>query len=755
MVRQKKIMAALIGSATIVYSNSAYAQIDAVPASAAESSEVPIGDIIVTAQRRAESQQKVPIAISQFSGATLERLSITQSSDLQKITPGFNFQTESGSAQLTIRGVGTGYSGQGLEQSVGLYIDGAYVSSQMGAATPLLDIKQVQVLKGPQGALYGRNATGGAVLISTNDPSLDGVSGYVKAGFGNYNWIRTEGVINLPLSDKVGLRFAGQFQDRKSFIFNERVGQRDYGQNEYSIRGKILLRPSDDFSIVASTDYYRGRQEAPHINVAQNPLCSYCSTLGIGLPSGFYRTYANTGAELNTLLGPRVSLTGKTKTGEVFSRVLNSNLQLEYNFGVFTLRSVTGFRNAKSDGPNNDQDAGPLPLIYTFSQINNKSFNEDLQLSSDLDGAFNFTTGVNYQHDSNRYQLGLAGSLFGPLAVVTDSRNKTNSYSIFGEGTLKFLDRLTLTLGARYTRDERRHAFANNADAQIVFGIASAVQRANYNSFTPRAVLAYDAGNANYYISFNKGVKAGGFNSPSYSVANPVDPEKITAYEVGAKFQLLDRRMRLNFAAFHYDWKNLQVAVIDSANGGLAQQNAASATADGAEAMLDWTFQNGLTLSLAGLYMNSQYKNFPNASVFLPASSITPGATGQVQGSENLRGFPTPNAPKLSGTGTIDYAFDLGASGWKANATSTITYKSKHDMQPGAGGIARLIRQDAYALVNLRFTVSNPGDGLNFSIWADNLTRTKYYLNLVGTVDGGYGIPAAPRTFGATVSKKF
>lgn len=753
MFDKNRIMYLLLGTAAMVVTQPAYAQQGAETTSAASS--VDDGEIIVTAQRRSESLQEVPIAINQFSGSTLEKLSIVQPSDLQRIAPGFNFQTESGSAQLTIRGVGTGYSGQGLEQSVGLYIDGSYVSSQIGAAPPLLDIKQVQVLKGPQGALYGRNATGGAVLIDTNDPSLDGVSGYVKAGYGNYSWVRTEGVINLPVSETVGVRLAGQFQDRKSFTFNERAGRHDYGMRDFSVRGKILLQPSEALRVVGSTEYYRGRQEAPHINVAQGSICSYCGTLGIGLPSGFYRTYANTGEELEALLGPRAGLTGSVKKGEVFSRVLNSNLRVEYDFGGVMLRSVTGYRNAKSDGPNNDQDAGPLPLIFTFSQIDNKSFNQDLQLSSDSDGAFNFTAGVNYQRDSNQYQLGLAGSLFGPLAVVTDSRNRTNSYSVFGEGYFKFLDGFTLTLGARYTRDKRRHAFTNNADAAIVFGTVSAVQRASYNAFTPRVVLAYDAGDANYYVSFNKGVKAGGFNSPSYGVAPPVDPEKITAYEVGAKFQLLDRRLRLNFAAFHYEWKDLQVAVIDSANGGLAQQNAAAALADGAEVSVDWSFGNGLTLSAAGLYLNSRYQSFPNASVFVPAGSITPGATGQVTASEDLRGFQTPNAPKLSATGTLDYRFDLGMSGWTANATGSVSYKSKHDMQPGAGGIARLIRQDGYATATLRFAVSNPGNDLTVSVWADNVTRTKYYLNLVATVDGGYGIPAAPRTFGVTATKRF
>ena len=729
------------------------------PVSATSAEQAPpaddqIADIVVTAQRRSESLQKVPIAISQFSGESLQRLSVVSAIDLQRVTPGFNFQSESGSAQLSIRGVGTGFSGQGLEQSVALYLDGAYVASQMGAVTPLVDVRQVQVLKGPQGALYGRNATGGAVLIDTNDPDTDALSGYGRLGYGNYNWYRAEAVVNVPLSDVIAVRFAGQFQDRDSFFHNERTNTDLYGQRSYYGRGKILIQPSDDFEIVAGAEYYHDRQEAPHINIAEGSLCSYCTALGIGRPSGFYRTYENTTEELEQLLGSRAYLTGNTR-GEVNTRVFNANLRITYDVGALTVRSVTSYRHAKQDGPNNDQDGGPNPLLFTLSQISNKAFNEDIQVSSNFDGTINFTAGFNYEHDRNRYPLGLAGSVFGPLVTITDSRDRTNSYSVFGELYYRFLDGFTLTAGARFTKDKRYHEFTNNADAALVFGETFAAQRADYDSFTPRVVIAYDAGDSNYYVSFNKGIKAGGFNSPSYNTADPVSPEKITAYEVGAKYQLLDRRLRLNLAAFHYDWSNLQVAVIDSANGGLAQQNAAAATADGAEFALDMSLARGLSLSLAGMYLNSQYKDFPAASVFVPAASITPGATGQVQASEDLRGFATPNAPKLSGSGTLNYTFDVGSTGWTADATGVLSYKSKYDQQPGAGGSARLIRQKGHAIANARVAVNSPDDRLTFEIWADNITKTRYYSNRVATVDGAYGTPGAPRTFGFRVTGRY
>ncbi len=716
----------------------------------------PGDEIVVTAQRRAQSQQDVPIAITQFSGENLEQLSVDSAVGLQRLAPGFNFQSESGSSQLTIRGVGTGYSGQGLEQSVALYYNGSYIASQIGAVVPLIDIAQIQVLNGPQGALYGRNATGGAVLIDTNDPDTGGFGGYAKVGYGNFDRLRAEGVLNVPLGKVAAARFVGQYDRRDSFVHNERLDRDLYGQRSYYGRGEVLFEPSSAFKMVAGVEYYNDRREAPHINIAPDPICSYCDALGIGLPSGFYKTYSNDFvSEIAPFVGARRrEITGDT-SGEVFTRVLAFNNRATLELGALTLQSVTGYRQVKADGPNNDQDAGPNPLLFTASIIRNKAFNQEFQLSSDFDGDTNFIVGTNYEHDRNRYKLGLFGALFGPLIVVTDSRDQTKSFSVFGEVYQKFLTDFTLTVGGRYTKDKRRHAFTNNPDAVLVFGETGAVQRASYNSFTPRVVLAYDAGNANYYASFNRGVKAGGFNSPSYNSAPPVDPEKITAYEIGAKYVLLDRRLRLNIAAFHYDWSNLQVAVIDSASGGLAQENAAAAKADGAEISINASVGSAWTISANGLYLDSRYASFPSASVFEPNYLTTPGATGQTQGSADLRGFATPNAPKLSGTLTVNYNAEVTPGGWVADVTGSVSYKSKFDQQPGAGGSARLIRQDPFALANLRFALTDPSGLTTVAVDVQNLTKAKFYSNRVATVDGAYGIPGAPRTIEVSLKREF
>jgi iron complex outermembrane receptor protein len=721
--------------------------------SAAGGDQSGIQEILVTAQRKAESEQKVPISISEFSGADLTKLSITTTDQLQQVTPGFNFQSESGATQLTIRGVGTGYSGSGLEGSVALYVDGSYISSQIGATDTLLDIKQIQVLKGPQGALYGRNATGGTVLIDTNDPSTSEFSGNVKVGYGNLSWVRTDSVVNLPVNDTLAFRFAGQFNRRDGYVENVLDDNDVYGQNDYTFRGKVLFAPIDGLTIVGKLEYGRDTFGQPRSNIASGTVCSYCIPLGIPTPPGFYTTN-------ETPPGTELAYLGKTASlltdGNDRQRVLDAGLNISYDFGNLKLKSVTGLRRVRQFGLMDDQDAGPLPSLFVFSLNSHyDSINEDIQLGSAFSGPVNFTVGTNYQHDGNDFTNGLAGTDFGPLQTITDSRDRTKSYSVFGEVYYQFLSPFTLTVGGRYTDDQRWHAFTNNADAVVVFGQTSAVQTVSYNSFTPRVVLSYDAGIANYYASYNEGFKAGGFNSPSYDAAPPVKPEKIKAYELGAKYSLLDKRIRLDLAVFHYDWSNLQVAIINSADGGLLQQNAASAKADGFESSVNFAVTRALSFSLSGLYLNSRYSSFPDASVFVPSSLITPGTYGQVSAAENVSGDPTPNAPKLSGTAGTSYRFNLSGTGWTADLNASVSYKDHYDMQPGAGGPADLVRQHAYQTTSANIVFENAKDDFEFTLWVDNATQTHYYTNIVATVDGAYGTQALPRTYGFSINQKF
>ncbi|MFA7440213.1 MAG: TonB-dependent receptor [Sphingomonadaceae bacterium] len=714
------------------------------------------GEIVVTAQRRAQSLQDVPISMSQFSEDKLEQMSIRDASDLQFVSAGLSFQHESGASQIVLRGVGTGYSGPGLEGSVAIYLDGAYVSQQIGAAEDMLDIRQVQVLKGPQGALYGRNATGGAVLIDTNDPEIGALSGHVKAGFGNLDWMQTEAVLNLPLSDIAAVRFAGAWQDRDGYVYNVRSDTNINPYESYTFRSKLLIEPTDDLRIVLKAEHTkRDYGNTLRKEIATGPLCYYCNVAGVSPTERFYDTNQSSSAEqLASLPARQTFLRGD---GDLENRVLTLGLQVDYSFGDMNLRSTTSYRRIRQRVLN-DGDGAPVIGLFSFYGYDDgdyQALNEDLQISSDFGGAFDFIAGVQYQQDRNRFPLGLAGLDLGGLIPIADSRDRVKAYSGFAEIYYRFLDGFTLTLGGRYTHDKRVHLFSNNADGALAFGETSGRSSVKYDSFTPRAVLAYDAGNANYYISYNKGVKAGGFNSPGFNSTEPVRPEKIDAYEAGMKFVLLDRRLRLNLSAFHYDWKNLQVGFIDAGGGGIVQQNAAAAKNDGVEASIDWNVTDAFTINLNGLYQNARFTSFPNAAVFIPVHLNTPGGFGQVAGAEDIRGFRTPHAPKFSGNLGFNYYVVLGATGWGADVSANVAYKGRYDMAPGAGGPARLAREGDYAIANARLAFTGPDEQTTIALWADNITKTKYYNNIVVSTYGAYAEQALPRTYGISITQKF
>lgn len=718
--------------------------------------EVSGNEIVVTAQRRIQSLQDVPISMNQFSEDKLVQMSIQDATDLQFVSAGLSFQQESAATQIVLRGVGSGYSGPGLEGSVAVYLDGAYVSQQIGAAEDMLDISQVQILKGPQGALFGRNATGGAVLIDTNDPSTDAISGHVKAGYGNLDWFRSEAVLNLPIDDVVALRFAGAYQRHDGYIFNVNTGRNINPTEIYTVRGKLLIEPTDEFRMVLKAEYTdRNHGYTPRKEIATGNACLYCNTAGFVPPSNFYHTDQNSpDQQLPTLPAGQGLFRGN---GDLRSKVFTTALKIDYEFDAFSIQSTTSYRRVRQYVVN-DADASPNMDLFTFYGYGGgdyRAFNEDIQISSDFGGPFDFIAGFQYQQDRNRFPLGLAGDSLGGLIPITDSRDRAKSYSGFGEIYYRFLDGFTLTLGGRYTRDERIHQFFNNADAALAFGEVSGRSSVKYNSFTPRAVLAYDAGDANYYVSYNKGIKAGGFNSPGFTTTAPVEPEKIDAYEAGAKFMLFDRRLRLSLAAFHYDWNNLQVGFIDAGSGGIVQQNAAAAKNDGVEASIDWEVTDSLAININGLYQNARFTSFPNAAVFIPADLITPGSFGQVNGAEDLRGFRTPNAPKFSGNIGVNYTAAMGSTGWTANLSGNLAYKSQYDMAPGAGGPARLARDDGYALASARLAIASPNEQTVIAFWADNITKTKYYNNIVANNYGAYAEQALPRTYGVAVTQKF
>jgi iron complex outermembrane recepter protein len=717
-------------------------------AQAADQGDDATAEIVVTAQRRSEGIQKVPISMQAFSQDSLTNLGINSTDAIQFATPGFVNTSTSGDgiSGAFIRGVGTGYSGPGLEGSVAFYLDDVYLQTQTGAAQAALDLEQIQVLKGPQGTLYGRNATGGAVVVTTKDPKLGVTEGYVKAGYGNLDWKRGEAVLNVPLADSVAFRVAGYYENRNGYVRNVAFPQQEKSGvgagDTYGFRAKLLIEPNDQLRIVAmgSMDRRDGNGAIHSLRINPN-----------GTPTGL--GYFQTSQSLNREGG-----------GGDDTSARMASLKVTYDLGEWEISNTAAYRRTRAFGcTDNDGVAAEILYFCTVSQRSpnpgdahgkqDKTFTNEFRVVSDLDGAFNVTAGAFYERNKARFVGRVGGSSFGALTPTFDNHDNLTAYSGFLEVYYNITDKLKATGGLRYTHEKKYHSAALDADALILtagFLPPFSDGKTSFSNTSPRFVLSYDAGSVNYYASFNRGFKSGGFNSPTFGVDPPLKPETISAYEVGAKYRSPDGRLRLTTAAFHYDWKNVQVAFITGGGAGIQQQNAAKARIRGAEASLDWNPDSSLTLNIGGAYTHGRYRSFPNAAVY----DINPVTGTLAATAEDLKGFRLPHAPDWTASGSVTYRFDLPAD-WKGDITLAARTTSKYDYSAGGGGQLRAAAQPAFSLVNLSGTITTPNDRIELGWFITNLTDKKH-VQLISTGDTGvYETPAEPRLYGVTAKYSF
>jgi len=717
---------------------------------AAEEEDAANSEIVVTAQRRSEGIESVPISVAAFGQETLTNLKIESTDDLQFATPGItNTQTAGdGITAVFIRGVGTGYSGPGLEGSVAFYLDDVYLQTQTASAQNTIDIDQVQVLKGPQGTLYGRNATGGAVVVTTRDPVLDTVQGYVKGGYGNLNWARGEAVVNVPLGDTFAIRGAGFYERRDGYVRNIAFpGEKKSGSgagDTWSARLKARWQPSENFNAVASFSYdRRNGNGAIHAHLF--------SPSGAPVGLGFYQTRQSPAREGGG---------GDDTDG------LMASLRLSYTSGDWTFSNTFAYRRTRAYGCT-DNDGVPQELLY-FCTVSQKSpdpgtadgkrddtYTNELRIVSEMDGPLNLTAGAFYERNKARFVGRIGGAFFEPNGVVYtptfDNHDKLTAYSAYVDVYYNLTDKLKITAGARYTHEKKYHSVQLDQDTLTLFGIPPAFAfsegSTNFDNLSPRLVLSYDAGDVNYYLSFNRGFKSGGYNSPGFGVDPPLDPEKISAFEAGAKYRSPDGKLYLSAAAYYYDWNGVQVAFITGGGSGITQQNAAGAHIYGAEADMNYSPDPAWNVRAGLAWTHARYSSFTNAAVYnLINGTLTATA-------EDLSGKRVQHAPDFTANGSITHNFPVGD--WNGHVTLAGRYTTKYDFTAGAGGQLRAARQKAHAIVNATGGFVTPSENLELGWFVENLFDQKV-ISLISTGDTGvYYTPDEPRTYGVTVRYSF
>jgi iron complex outermembrane receptor protein len=684
-----------------------------------EASDKGPADIIVTAQRRNESLQRVPVAITVLPSAKLASANIVTTQDLPLLTPSLSFMNVGKYGQPRIRGVGTTADSPTVENPVATYVDGVYFANQGATILSLPNIDQIEVDKGPQGTLFGRNATGGLIQIKTRDPSFTQISGNASGSYENYKTATASGYLSGPISSTIAADIAVYVRHQgDGYGTNVLTGQEINKANNLVARSKWIFKPSELTKITVIGDYIRirganGQSPAP----GTVPLGGAPSLSGqdIAVPAPYKNNIRQGGV----------------------------SLRIEQEIGDVSFLSTSAYRKSKGVDyfPNVGQNVQDLLNVQLADFAEQAS--QEFQLQSASVGKFEWTTGVFlYYADGGWSPIDLSGAALNGINHIYEyTDQKTYSGSVYGQGTYEIADATKLTLGLRYTADQRKwHIFETFVSP---FGIPDARDQGNrtFKKVTWRASIDHRFDNGVLlYASANRGFKSGGWND-FLLPATAYEPEQLDAYEVGVKSDFFGKALRLNLSGFYYDYKNVQVNRY--ANGVLLIYNGAAARVFGFEAEGSARLSSRFNVDFGLSVLNDKYTSFPNADIGTPAPG---GGTILTNGSaKGNRLTHTPDwTANISGTYTVPLS------------TGKLELSANYLHSDGFyGSVDQRLRQKPYNLVGGQIAWASPDDTWRLSVFGRNLANEKYASTLYAQANGDIAQWAPPRTYGVKVERKF
>lgn len=682
----------------------------AASAHAQQPAEANADEIIVTAQRRAQNVQDVPIAVTAFGPQQLQSAGISGSGDLTFVTPGLNVSRTLNFAQPVIRGVGTASTSPGDEANVATYIDGVYIPQMTAAFYDFNSISSVEVLKGPQGTLFGRNATGGAVNVTTRDPSadphIDLEATYGRFDERTFKGYATAGVGNLAANISVIQ------SNRDGYIRDIVADQRRAGWDKTLVRGKILFEPTDAITLTLAADYARIDDDTGLI-VSPVDGNTLGRRLGFAVPAGDY--------EAAQSFAPSSKL---TQYGGSFKG--------EFDLGAVKLVSITAYRHNRIRNIA-DTDASPAPLLRIDNTEISRATSQEIQLLSNNGSRFNWILGGFYFHNRAGHE-----PLIVNLGTATINQQTVNSYAAFADGTFDITPSLSLTGGLRYSSERR--TLSGTRGNVVPAGIPAS---RTFDNLSPRIVLSFKpTADSMLYASYSKGFKSGTFNVSGFSPL-PVDPEKLTSYEIGYKLRL-GPGITWNSSAFYYEYRGLQVQILDPNNGLSLLQNAANARMEGVDSDFTARISDRLSVRAAVAYLHSRYRDFKNALVTVPT-----GLGGNAQVRSDVSGNELIRAPDISVTVGMNYKVPL-ADGSSIELANNLFFSGDYFWDVG-----NRLRENSYEVLNSQISWRSANDRWRVTVWAKNLTGAHYREQVATSTLADYGRFAAPPQFGITVGTSY
>jgi iron complex outermembrane recepter protein len=707
-----------IGLITCVSAVNAQSSPDAPPLEG--TNKLALEEIVVTAQRRSENLQDVPISVTAVSAASLQKANVTSLAGLSILAPSLDFADEAAWSQPHLRGIGTSATGPGVENPVAVYIDGVYQASMIGGAANLNNVQDVEVINGPQGTLFGRNATGGLIQIRTLDPSHE-LGGSLSAGYGNYDTTSASAYVTGGITDTLAANFSLDFSNQgRGYGTNIATRtQVDKTQNLFT-RSKLLFEPNDDMKFTLSGNY-------AHVDfVPALPPVPGTQPVGGSLPG--LRPY-----DIDGLYDP---------DGHV--EAYGGSLTADFDLHPLHFLSITAYQVTESRTI--EDSLTPDPAFSTNIDITepHKQFSQELQLSSPMVDRLTWTAGLYYFHETALYDpTFLYGGLFG-ANIYYFTTSKTNSYAAYAQGTYEVLPSTHLTTGIRYTTEERSIEIDNpvfSPDGTISFGTETTSDSKNYHAPTWRVALDHSfTQDVLAYVSYNRGYKSGGFN-PAALPADAYNPEKLDAYEVGLKTQTPDHRFRFNAAGYLYHYDNIQVQSFES--GILNITNGAKARLYGADFDGDAAVTQNFSLHAGVSLLRTKFTSFPNAPL------TTPDPLGGTDYTTfNASGQRLPFAPEL--TLSIAANYTIPTSLGKLDLNAAYNHNSGWNAAPDGR-----LHQDAFDVLNGQVGFTLNGGKYEIDAYGKNLLNQAYALDMIEQSFGDNLQWAPPRTYGVLVKMKF
>ena len=695
-------------------------------------------EVIVTAQHREESLQDVPIAITAIGSEELRAADISDLNAISLRTPGFSMGSFTpAQPQLYIRGIGSNADGASEDQSVVIFVDGVYLGRTAGQAFDLFDLERIEVLRGPQGTLYGKNAAGGALNIITQKPS-DEFEGAVEVSGGDLGYFGTRAKVSGPLGENLAGKVSMSYKERDGYV--ESVVSEVDDLNSYDstgVRGQLLATPSDTLELLFTADYAEDNRAGPGRAMGKDFLQEQI-VRGAGFNPGYYKNLQDIkpDSDIDTW---------------------GLSLQADWEIGNGTLTSITSYR---------ETDAHVLDIAFTaafeyqsLASLDNgveehgQQFTQEFRYATDLGDNLFLQTGVFYLNEKvDRLEFDdiVCGILCGlppgaglPLPQASaDQSNETDSYGVFAQAIWTVTDRLDLTLGARYTYEEKKATNVGTADGGFVILEPYDVNMDDdWDAFTPKIALNYAISDElSAYATVSTGFKSGGYQGlapTGIAASTPFDEETVTNYEAGLKGTLLEDTLRLSTAAFYMDYDDLQVLVLTVQESGLPgpqlTTNAGKAQVQGFELEAQWLIGSYFQLLGTYAYLDTEYKELEN--------NLKP-----------FEGNALRNAPENAYS--LSAIFDYPVGSGNINARADYVYKDDAYQDLGNRDEAAML---SYDVLNLRLAYAPEGFQWEVAAWVKNALDEEYLLHnsVLDPALAQLPLPAAPRTWGITATYNF